>query len=159
MPAALYSFARRHHVVVFEVALDRILDESLGVGVNYAPASNALAIHWQRKYLYVAQEHVRRSVNSETIGGIIHELGHLIASRRPPEDAQEVDFLGWEWLLARKLGLRRTWGVWMQDYVMTNDGNIYKFMAPSRRYKVLCQAVQRGYEVGNIARGRPVGLR
>ena len=152
---ALSDFARRQKVMVEKVDPDAIGDETLG-DIDYAPASEALAINWKRRYLYVSRQHL---ADPAALGGMVHELGHLVATRQPPGNAWETDFLGWEWLVARKLGLRKAWGLWMLDYVMEH-GDTYRYMTPAQRYRALRSAVRRGQEVGNIdRRGNPTRIR
>jgi hypothetical protein len=65
--------------------------------ITSAPFSCYLGINYEaRKIYYVGTPHPC---------DIIHEMGHIFASKKPPEEAYEWDFFGWEYLLARKVGL------------------------------------------------------
>lgn len=63
---------------------------------NYeaAPFSEHAGIDWNRKCLAISKD-----VLFETV---VHELGHLVASKREPRSSEDFDFLGWEFAVYRK---------------------------------------------------------
>lgn len=55
-----------------------------------------------------------QALEDETVGSIIHELGHLLVARNT--FSPEFEFLGWEFLLAEYCGLLGPWYLHMQNY-------------------------------------------
>lgn len=54
-------------------------------------------------------------------GVLVHELGHLHATRRPLLNAHETEWLGWELAVAREAGVYRSWIVEQSDYGLEDD--------------------------------------
>jgi hypothetical protein len=49
--------------------------------------------------------------------GVIHEMGHVFASAKSPDYADEYEFLGWEWAMAERIGMSRAeWQLGNKDY-------------------------------------------
>ncbi len=83
---------------------------------NYKPGyypspftSYNMGIFWARKRIIVAPE--------VKWPDLIHELGHTFASKEHPDLSEEFDFLGWEYLLAKKIRASiSAWGKNHSDY-------------------------------------------
>lgn len=62
-------------------------------------------------------------VTLKNLTGIIHEMGHAFAVDEDPNHADEFEFIGWEWALARKVGITfKEWCENNDEYAITEDG-------------------------------------
>ena len=73
-------------------------------GWSTAPFCANIGVYWAKKVI------AHKKVGFST-AGLVHEMGHVFASKTPPnaKDTDEVDFLGWEVTLAASLGIRAAW--------------------------------------------------
>lgn len=78
-------------------------------GWSFAPFESAdVAIHWRSKTIAIPFGFRRWP-------SIVHEMGHVFASKRPPQSSSEYVWIGWEIALARTIDLRE----WLcNDYVI-----------------------------------------
>ena len=77
------------------------------------------AVHFRRKVIY--------SPPVAKFGTLIHEAGHVVASREPPQSSDEGSWLWWELAIAYLLGKDRGVRVWRRDsmdYVLTKNGRM-----------------------------------
>lgn len=51
-----------------------------------------------------------------TVGNLIHEVGHVFASKKEPFSSDEWSFFGWEHATARYVGAERSWFKASYDY-------------------------------------------
>lgn len=91
-------------------------DEELPGRTEGAPFSAWLAIDYDNKLVYV-----RGPLDLEELGGLIHECAHVFACHEHPRAAAEYDFLGWEFIVARKVDLLPAWLASMTHYVIVHD--------------------------------------
>lgn len=56
--------------------------------------------------------------------GLTHEMGHVFASEKDPQQADEGAFLGWEFRLARLVGTQKEWLALNQEYWMNSGDTI-----------------------------------
>lgn len=108
--------------------------------------------------------------------GIIHELGHAFSSRRAPDSCKEYGFFGWEYALARQVGITR--GEWCsrnKDYqvgykpdekerALRGPGAPLPFaplgaLTKAQRDWVIRDRTTHAVKTGRIVNGRPVPLR
>ena len=142
------DFAIQHGVSVHVVSNERLREVP-------SPFSGKVGLRWQEKKLFVGRKYLR---DKEGVGHMIHELGHLIASRETPERSSEGDFLGWEWQVAKKLKVRPHWEVGMTGYGM-NCGD-YSDTPLVDRQRELREALEEGKKYGNISpSGEPLAVR
>lgn len=88
-----------------------------------------------------------------------HEMGHLFGTLENPNQASEVDFFGWEYLLAQRVGNIDEWVGDNRDYVVDcvdQKGKVIKrdvsfgdLTMDQRGFWVDCQ-IQRGKDLGII---------
>jgi transcription initiation factor TFIIIB Brf1 subunit/transcription initiation factor TFIIB len=76
------------------------------------PFDLASILNWQRKIIFVQKS----ATYGLSVGALIHELGHVVASPKNPDECDEYAFLGWEWCVAKKIDCRRQWMKSMQRY-------------------------------------------
>ena len=65
--------------------------------LQWAPFTSGLAINWARLIIVADPE--------TPWPHILHEAGHLMATRDHPRECKEFEFLAWEYMAARKLRL------------------------------------------------------
>ena len=126
--------------------------------VNGAPFSNDLGVDYEHKLVFAVT-----GALYENPGGVILEMGHVFASLVAPQDADEYDFLGWEFMLARKVGLVDEWLDSMDDYSIADSPNIafpeFGYMELDDQDEVLCARVEHARELGLIIGEEPVSVR
>lgn len=76
--------------------------------VGASPVEDKHAVDWDHRAVYVVKGHIR-------LPNIIHEMGHVFASPHHPGSSKctEIPWLGWEFLLAKRLNILREW---YEDY-------------------------------------------
>lgn len=90
-----------------------------GIGFSEAPFTNKLlGLDYANHIVYVGEEC--------SISGIIHEMGHAFACQDPPDISDEFDFFGWEYLLAKKLGIEADWQSNNKDYGLGCTSDLFK---------------------------------
>jgi hypothetical protein len=135
------DFAKSHKVRARLVSKEQLLL------LPPSPFNIDIAIVWNTKELLMHEECIH---DPACLGGCIHELGHILASRRCPNESDEISFLGWEWQVAKLLKVSRQWHANMQDYVITSEGSAYRDCTKKRILKELRAAVEIGKKYGNI---------
>ena len=78
------------------------------------PFDTNLGVHYEKKLI------VFRGDKAPNISHLIHEMAHVMASKKPPVHSDEWEFLGWEWILAHHVGAAKEWRRGNSDYA-TND--------------------------------------
>jgi hypothetical protein len=122
-----------------------------------SPFSISHGISWNKRIVYVAPDSGEDP--REIIGGIIHELGHVLASKDPPNKAMEFEFFFWEYRVAERLGLQEAWEYSTHNYGVDGDGSEWGPLKPEERKKVLVEAKKDAMKAGVIRRGLPVSIR
>lgn len=110
-------------------------------GWSFAPFVNEnVGVHWQSKTVAIPRTY-------ESMGTIIHEMGHVFACKVPPNHCHdEWSWMGWEIALAKKIGIKE-WlknneyyveftyqGVYfatLREFIVTPDGGT--------AFKALCE--------------------
>lgn len=123
-------------------------------GFYEAPfAGYKLGVDWPKRHVL--------SVRAPRWPDVIHELGHLFATKDDPIKADEYGFFGWEYRLAVFIGGNlRTW-VKNNHHYMVNDGEFGDFgeLPPKRREQLLLERVQAAQALGIVtAEGVPLAL-
>ena len=67
-----------------------------------APFTSYVGVNHKRKTIYIAKPDVNP-------GEIVHEMGHVFATNKAPEQTEEWVWFGWEFALARKTGCIKQW--------------------------------------------------
>ena len=79
---------------------------------SVAPFAPGFGVAWEDKIVCYCPEKA-----SDLICGLIHEMGHVFACLKPPPDADEYTFLGWELEVANLIGMsRQAWYKGNADY-------------------------------------------
>jgi hypothetical protein len=122
-------------------------------GYSWAPfTSTGLGVHYN-SLTVVMQTPVR----DHRVAEVIHEMGHVFASKKKPDDSNEFDFFGWEMATARAIGL--PWEHWRDG---TRDYQLWD--APRREEKWPSEVgglTESTYELllqDRLARARELGL-
>ncbi len=131
--------------------------------LSFAPApftSADFGIFWKDKlFVYTDRVAIRPSE-------LIHEMGHVFACLTPPRDldTEEVDFLGWEYVLACAVGVDPV--VWRRDndqYMVTlpqSDGPVEMQALNDSEFAILmADRVFAAEKFGTIINGLPVAIR
>ena len=162
------AFAEKHGVTFKPVYKESLFDLPECVGsLSLAPFSDALGINWDKKVLYVLGRCLQRA---QTVGNMIHELGHIIACKEPPRKSNEWNFFAWEICTARLLRVKEQWDdssetYWVEvpktDPVMPKlpMGDYGQFSLKERRV-IFKEALKAGKKYGNVtADGKPISIR
>lgn len=121
-----------------------------------APFLRTVGLSWPRFILYVERGQER---GAETLGGMVHELGHLLGTTERPDAAHELRFAGWEWRAAHACGVQRQWLAHMYNYT-TDEGDEFARLDTQGRRSFLRRMVVLGRKHGNVSpSGRPIALR
>ena len=142
--ARLKNFAAKGGVRVVELPCQEMYKLPVA---QLCPFLGSLGIDWEAKVLYVDPS----DLNAQVLGGMIHELGHLVAINEEPKRASELDFLGWESIVARKLRMFDVWETSMKDYSMS-DGEEYGSLKPEERGAELARALEEGTQLKNLTK-------
>ncbi len=122
-------------------------------GVSEAPFSNSLAIDHARRILYLAPHF--------EVGEVIHEMGHVFACRVSPFLSDEIEFVGWEFTLARKAGLVDEWleSMWNYGIGETSLGSEFRDLSLDDQSEFLEWAVRQAEDLGLISGDEPLCIR
>lgn len=86
-----------------------------------APFSSTFGVNYAKKIVYITE-----TEDADSIGGFIHEAGHVLACANKPASSNEFDFLGWEIALAMHCDVLLEWFHGQRDYVVdANDYGLY----------------------------------
>jgi len=115
--------------------------------LSESPFTEAHGLWWSRKIIYAVE-------GREEIGSIIHEMGHVFAAPHHPHhecsECHEWNWLGWEIVVARRVGAARTWSRHNAHY-QTGEGG-------GGRWSTLT-AKQRGVVVADrLAHAQKIGV-
>lgn len=133
-------------------------DDRIGDGLNMAPFTDAHALHWRKKVIYVVR-------GREQVGSIIHEMGHVFAAPHNPEhicrECREWDWLGWEIALARQIGAAQVWSRHNANYhTGEGGGGQWNKLSTKRRRAVVADRLTRARKIGVVdADGAPRSVR
>ncbi len=122
-------------------------DHTYGEGLNKSPSTFGHGLLWRQKIIYTV--HGRGNVN-----GIIHEMGHVFASPHHPGcacyECHEWNWLGWEIILARQIGVMPLWSYHNADYNVVDVGNIELWgrLTPTRRRVVVADRITHAQKAG-----------
>lgn len=118
-----------------------------------APYTSGVGVDFDAKAVYYTK--------GISVVTLLHELGHAFASADRPEDASELDFFGWEFVLAKHLGLEEEWLDDQVNYsVPFQDGySSFRRIPLDDQRSLLEASVARGKRLGSIVDGLPVTVR
>ena len=95
---------------------------------------------------------------------IVHEIGHVFASKKQPYSSKEFGFFGWEYTLCQRVGI--TLKAWRKSHAHYQVGNrrdgyaLIKDMSAQAHEKLIQQAIRHAVRHGLIdANGNPVSIR
>ena len=110
-----------------------------------APFNYFLGLNWRKKLVFIDQDFLH---DAEVVGGLIHELGHVLGTKKNLDHGDESEFLGWEWQVAKTTRCIRHWYVNMGNYG-TTDGE-FGGLSTKGKVLVLRDAYKQGLENGSI---------
>jgi hypothetical protein len=102
-----------------------------GPEYSWAPFGGKKAIQYDTKKIFVCSP-----LKDHYVHDIIHEMGHVFASKVEPGPSDEFTFLGWEMAVAQHIGL--SWSQWQ-------TGNNYQ-VAPQKNHKSWAQEIHHFHE-------------
>lgn len=116
------------------------------------PFADGHAVWWERRLFAVSRPHLSLPV-------LIHEMGHVFADLRPPADADEYAWFGWEYALAQALGIEEAWRVNNKRYGVGTGVDFGELSRP-RQDALLAERLQEARTTKLVdARNRPCALR
>lgn len=116
----------------FSKKFQRVIDAVVALGCDVkivspyssllnAPFSAMIGLNYKKKVIYLTEDE-----DDNSIGGFIHEAGHVLACPYKPEASNEFDFLGWEIAMAISCDVLPEWLHGQRDYVVdANEHGIY----------------------------------
>lgn len=151
--ARLQELSRSWGGRIVQLSSKRILQRRLRY-ISFAPATN-LAVDYEEKTVYVCEK--------ESLGNIIHEMGHVFASPCCPAKSEEYNFFGWEFMVAVKTDLVPEWLESTGDYAVGGDGieNIvdFKDMTIDEQSDLIEERVQYARGLGLVVGEEPIAIR
>jgi hypothetical protein len=110
---------------------------------------------WGRKIIYAVEGH-------ESVGHIIHEMGHVFADRYPPNNSKcrEWRWFGWEIEVARQIGAWKTWSDHQADRFVSNGTVQWSTLTAKRRHAVIAERIRYAKKIGILGEaGEPRSIR
>ena len=94
------------------------------------------------------------------VGELIHEMGHVFASKVEPAKCPEFDFFGWEYLVAKKVGALAEWFRSSKDYCVDNQNTEFGGLSSHQQEAVLVERVAHAKNLGLVGpKGAPKSIR
>lgn len=109
----------------------------------------SLGVSYKEKIIYAAP--------GFNAGSLIHEAGHVFATLKEPLWSNEVEFLGWEFVLARKVDLLEEWLDSMRDYSISSRE--FGYMPLDKQSDILEMYVEHARRTGLVVDDEPISLR
>lgn len=121
--------------------------------LSEAPFTSGIGVDFDTKTVYYTP--------STSISSLIHEMGHVFASHARPEDSEELDFFGWEFVLAKTLGVEEEWLDDQVHYSVPSQGGYSSFrrLPLGDQTNLLESVILRGRLLGIIVGDTPVAVR
>lgn len=101
-----------------------------------------IGFNWHAKTIFIVQAYS---------SSLIHEMGHVFGALFDPSapEAQdpsdyEVDFFGWEYLVAAKHGVLDQWFIGNLHYCCGGDDGYFGELSRCRQMEFICEAIERG---------------
>jgi hypothetical protein len=124
-----------------------------------SPFAPNLGIHWPSRTVVYADDSVRWP-------HIVHEMGHVFAQEQPPDGifVDELNFLGWEYRMAQKVGDLKEWLDANDDYQIGDyqpelgDATLGG-LSKSELSAVLKKVLARGRNFNLTAKLEPISVR
>jgi hypothetical protein len=114
-----------------------------------------LGINWKNKIIYFE--------GKENIPNMIHEAGHLFASKDNPNESDEWSFFGWEYKLAQELKIIDEWDAANFGYQVDleeSTGSVpWSSLTQAERAKVIGNRLVEAKKIGLIVNGKAVNIR
>jgi hypothetical protein len=118
------------------------------------PFNGKIAVSHEDKVIVCSEE-------IPSVGHLIHEMGHVFATTKKPNDSNEWDFFAWEVALAKELGVYSTWLMESEDYLL--DFQPGETVGDALKNGTLDQYIGEaslvGKRLGNLVGGRAVSVR
>ena len=90
--------------------------------VQTAPFDDLFGVNFKKKIIYYRNDALEKRGQPYFIAGIIHEMGHVFASRLSVNKSKEYNFFGWEYNLARQIRFPiKEWRYGNRDYVIDEE--------------------------------------
>lgn len=117
-------------------------------GWSTAPFCSGLGVYWNKKV-------IAHTTGGWSCAGLIHEMGHVFACKKPPHSkyCEETDFLAWELELSKRLGIYPAWLREMSAYgINDTDGHFHELgdLEPSERKVIFAQHRLDAIRLGSI---------
>lgn len=118
-----------------------------------SPVEKMHSVDYEHRTVYVVKGHIK-------LPNIIHELGHVFASPHHPnaQKQNEIPWLGWEFLMAKRLRILREW---YKDYANYGLGSLFHGydmdqLTRDELTMVLKKAVRLSRAYGVVKGNRPI---
>ncbi|HSX23236.1 MAG TPA: hypothetical protein VLE97_10735 [Gaiellaceae bacterium] len=111
-------------------------------------------LEWRKQIVYAVR-------GRESVGRIIHEMGHVFASHYPPDSSRcrEWSWFGWEMAIARQIGAWQTWSRHNEDYGVGRDDD-WGSLSARRRQALIAERTSHAKKIGILGEaGEPRSIR
>jgi hypothetical protein len=120
--------------------------------ISAAPFCFKLGVDYKEKTIFM--------VEGAELGSIIHEMGHIFASRWCPAESAEYNFFGWEFMVAVKLGLVDEWLDTTGDYTVGGNKTVeFCEMTIDEQSDLIEERVQHARKIGLVVGEEPIAIR
>jgi hypothetical protein len=94
-------------------------------------------------------------------GTVIHEMGHVFLEEGTPGTTYELDWLGWEIVLARRARCYRAWSAQNADYMLPSDESLWwKDLTALQRRQLITESIADAMDMGIVSSsGEPLCTR
>jgi len=113
------------------------------------------SIDWKHKVVYYDPDTVLAYA-------LIHEVAHVFASRRPPDETDDAGLIGWEYALARRMRVVEDWSATLirADIRPAEVVRVWgAHLLEKRTRSALTTAWNQAAHSGLIENGKPVSVR
>ena len=156
--SSLLSAVHEGHLEVEEhvvrragLLLERLLSASVGHVAGRTRGQTRRGISANGIHRTVHDRRLQTSSRPSTRSTSQPSRGKSTHVRQSSLRASELDFLGWESIVARKLRMFDVWETSMKDYSMS-DGEEYGSLKPEERGAELARALEEGTQLKNLTK-------
>ena len=114
-------------------------------GFSEPENSETHGLEWGKKIIYAVR-------GRESVGHLIHEMGHVFADRFPPDSSKcrEWNLFGWEMAVARRIGAWATWSQHNKNYSVGKKAE-WGELSTKHRQDVIAERIGHAKTIGILS--------
>jgi len=137
--ARINKLAEKLGAKILVVSAEELSDAKSSVDFSPCPFRDGIGVCHSAQVVLVDKHFLQEEFWLATL---IHELGHVLASKEKPDRSREFDFLGWEIAFARKVRGLNDWIKGNQDYCIDwHDHLEFKELPRNKRKEFFDQRI------------------